>query len=308
MKKEIANIVLFLLLSCGAASVSCSDSDPWAPGLQPAANNQGVYFNKSNPRLAEASQETGSDQAVFTLLLGRDASKAGSAIEVPITVLYASTHLSIPKSITLESGSSSAELIIGVKEFEPGVKYEYSLEIDVNYADPYKLYDAGTSAAGSARFDGFVSVKPAPVLLATAKFTPTAGPSFVPFDQELWDNLDGSYSFKNFLCNNAGYSFDFTIDNAKNIRPLISSGYHDVSQNRWYFSSTNNSSSSYYLPCYIPGAPSDYVTYLYFYTAENTTSSQAFWIDLASKTGKMVGYSRYAIYSQGTITFDVLWN
>lgn len=308
MMNKINKIAVLLLLGVGALiAVSCNDNDDWTPGPQPSPDNQGVYFDKNNPLTAEmeANPQTGLTQDYFTLALGRDASKTGSTLQVPVIVRYAESNLSVPQTVTFEAGSSTAELKISIKDYTYSIKYGYSVEIEEKYGDPYKI------AGGSTRFDGNVEVV---CLLANATFTPadysgTTPPQFTPFQQKIYDNLDGTYTIKNFLYNNAGHSFSFKIDAANNIQPVLSCGYHDNTELRWYFYSANSSATTNQIPCYIPGAnAADNVTYIYFYTAENPSSYTAFWLNLETKSGRMMGYSRYTLSSSGRIAFNISWD
>lgn len=292
-------------------SMSCDDNDKWEAGPQVASNNSGVYFAQSNPKIFEMEANENSElvQNYFTISLGRDKTKANSALEVPITVHYADPNLSISKVAYFEAGSAYTELKISMADFSISKLYNFSIEIDANYADPYKVYE-DEEDGGSSRLDAQVEVLS---LLCTATFTPTdysgsTVPEFIPFEQKIYDNQDGTYTIKNFLFNNAGYNFTFTIDDEKNINPLISSGYHSISDSRWYFYSANSDADANRIPCYIPGNNvKDYITYIYFYTAENTTSYQDFWIDKITKTGRMMGYARYAVSSSGRIAFNISW-
>jgi hypothetical protein len=298
-------------MSAMIMAVSCDDNNDWKAGPQPAANNPGVYFDKSASRVIEmeANQQGVLKNESVSIPVKRDESKASSALQVPVKVRYADANLTVTETVSFEAGSSSSTLKVAVGEFEFSKQYAFSVEIDENYSNPYKAYGDGESG-GSTRLDAKIEVV---CLLGTATFTPTdySGsnqPRFIPFEHNIYDNLDGTYTIKNFLYNNAGYNFSFSIDEEKNIRPLTSNGYHSADENRWYFYSEDSDASSARIPCYIPGAdPDDYVTYIYFYTAENSSSYTAFWMDLSTKTGRMMGYSRYNVSSSGRIAFNFTW-
>lgn len=311
MKNIYRVTACLIVMSTMVMVISCGDNDDWKAGPQPAANNPGVYFDRNIPRIIEmeANQQGVLKNEFVSIQMGRDESKASSALQVPIKIRYADSNLTIAETVTFEAGSSTSTLKIGIGEFEFSKQYTFSVEIDENYSNPYKAYGEGVSG-GSTRFDAKIEVVS---VLGTATFTPTdySGsnvPQFIPFEHIIYDNLDGSYTIKNFLYNNAGYNFSFSIDEENNIRPLTSNGYHAEDEDRWYFYSENSDASSARIPCYIPGAnPDDYVTYIYFYTAENSSSYTAFWMDLSTKTGRMMGYSRYAVSSSGRIAFNITW-
>lgn len=303
--------ILIIILLVFSISISCEDKDEWVPGPKSHTNNPGVYFDRNNPKVFEMEANTQLEliQDYFTIALGRDPDKISSALKVPIIVRNAGSNLSIPQTVEFTAGSSKAELKIHMTKYELGVFYNLSVEIDNNYANPYRIYE-DDEEGGSSRLDCKIEVLS---LLATATFTPkdysgTNKPKFIPFTQKIYDNLDGSYSISNFLFNNAGYKFTFTLNEEKNILPIGSCGYHSKEDNRWFFYSANSSASINRLPCYIPGNDAnDNITYIFFYTAENTEPYQAFWLDLEAKKGKMMGYSRYSVSSSGRIAFDISW-
>ncbi len=308
MNKLIAFLMSALLV---IVSVSCSDDDEWEAGPQPAANNAGVYFDKSNPRIyqVETDKDHNLIQDYFSIVLGRDEAKSSSALQVPVIVRVADSNMTVPQTVNFAAGSSEAELKVSVKDFDFGKFYNLSLEIDENYAHPYQ-HSEDDENGGSSRIDAKMEVV---CLYATATFTPkdysgSPKPEFVPFQQKIYDNLDGTYSIGDFLMNGVGRKMTFSLDEDNNILPAINNGYHDLSKNYWYFYSANASSSSNRIPCYIPGNnPDDYITYIYFYTVESTSSYQAFWLDLDAQKGRMMGYSRYSVSESGRIAFDISW-
>lgn len=309
--KNRAYLFAMLIMLTVMTMISCNDMNDWKPGPQASPNNPGVYFSKSIPKVIEleANQQGVLLKESVTIKLGRDESKTSSELHVPIRIRYADSNLKIEETAIFETGASSTELKISIGEFEFSKQYLFSIEIDENYSNPYKKYNENENG-GSSRLDVKIEVVS---LVGVATFTPTdySGsnkPKFTSFKHNFYDNLDGTYTIKNFLYNNAGYSFSFTIDENNNIRPLTTNGYHSLDDNRWYFYSENSNASSARIPCYIPGAnPDDYVTYIYFYTAENPSSHTAFWMDLSSKTGRMMGYSRYSVSSSGRIAFNISW-
>lgn len=300
---NIYKIPTFLILGlCIIMSVSCSDDDKWNPGPQIAADNPGVYFDKDNPASFDIEVDDNNNLSKDHIIvsLRRDASKAGSSVQVPITVLSADNNLSIPQSVQFDAGSDTAELKIAITRYE-GKPLNFSLGIDDKYSTPY--------ADGYYRYDGMIKV----LVLFSVTFTPgeysgSTKPQFVPFRQTVIDNQDGTYTIPNFLFNNDGYDFTFSLEEEKTIRPVFGCGWHDDESARWYFYSGDGDVSANRIPCYIPGAnPDDYITYVYFYTAENSTSYQAFNLDLKNKTGKMMGYARYSKSSSGRIAFNISW-
>jgi len=286
-----------------AMSFSCSDDDNWSPGPEPSSENPLVCFDKSNPASFELELD-GNDQLsqdYVTVTMRRDVSKSGSAISVPITTLSADDNLVIPQTVEFAAGSTTAELKINITEYK-GEPASFSIEIDQEkYFSQY--------LDGYYQYTGQIKV----LIVITATFTPTdysssTAPEFVPFEQLINDNQDGTYTIKNFLYNNAGYDFTFSLDDNNNIIPALTEGYHSTGDNRWYFYSANSDASANRIPCYLPGANSeDYITYIYFYTVENTSSYQAFWLDTATKSGRMMGYARYSKSTLGRIAFNISW-
>ena len=310
--RKIYNIkTLLVAMFTLIAVTSCDDSDKWEAGPQPAPNNPGVYFDGKAPAVieVEANSEGVLTKDYFTIMLGRDETKATSALQVPITIHHADPNITVSKTVDFGVGETTALLKITIGEFEFSTQYALSIEIDANFANPYMSYE-NIPNGGSTRLDAKVEVVS---VLGAATFTMADNsgsnkPAFYPFVHNIYDNQDGTYSIKNFLFNNAGYDFDFTIDDDNSIRPLEDCGYHSTDDNRWYFYSENSSSSSYRIPCYIPGEnPDDYIRYIYFYTADNPSSHTDFWLDLSTKTGRMMGYSRYSESSSGRIAFNISW-
>lgn len=291
------------------AVVACSETDEWAPGPKPAENNPGVYFDRNTPFIAEMDVDGNLNliQDYYSVTLKRDQFKTSQSLRVPIIIKYADSRLIVPDFINFEAGEETAELKIELKSFELSVPYGLSLEIDEKYANPYL---SGGDDTGPSKIDMKIQVVAA---LGTATFEPgeysgTNKPKFVPFKHKIYINQDGSYTIKNFLFNNAGYNFDFNIDENNNIRPLESCGWHDNTELRWYFYSAPGDASANRIPCYIPGQdPADNVTYIYFYIAENPSSYTAFWMNKTTRTGKMMGYSRYTKSSSGRIAFKISW-
>ncbi|NLA15883.1 MAG: hypothetical protein GX877_05025 [Bacteroidales bacterium] len=304
-------ITLLPLLMCLVLmTMSCTRIEPWEPGPLPAADNPGVFFDQSNPKLIEmgANAQGELSQNYFTITVGRDPFKASSALSVPVQVHYADPNLTVARTIEFPAGEIFTELEVSVGQYEFGVQYNVSMEIDEKYSNPYKVF-AENESKGSSRIDLKMEV----VCLAgigtftATDFSGSTPPQFYPFEHKIYDNQDGTYTIKNFLFNNAGYDFRFSIDADNNFRPAEDCGYHSLGDDRWYFYAANSDASANRIPCYIPGAnPNDNVTYIYFYTAENTSKYTDFWLDLEGKRGRMMGYSRYSVSSSGRIAFNIV--
>jgi len=270
-------IFLFLVWSCGK-------DDSWAPGPNVNPDNPGVVFDGKIPTVieVEANQQGELIDDQFTVPVFRDDQGTLSELEVPVIVRHASENLFVADKVIFDAGSSSAFLEISIGEFEVGVPYHLSIEIDERFTNPYLAYDENEKG-GSSRIDSKVEVVS---ILGVATFTSSdqsgSNPAvYYPFEHKIYDNQDGTYVIKNFLFNNMGYDFEFSVDEEMNIRPSESNGYHSLDNGRWYFYSENSSSSSNRIPCYFPGPnPDDYITYIYFYLAESTSSYQDFWLDL----------------------------
>ncbi len=310
---KIAKHTLYWIIGILFVSLfqACEKEDTWEPGPQTEPNNPGVYFDRNIPRIveldADANKQLVQDYVLITL--GRDKLKTSQAIQVPIKVKYADSNLTVPTTVNFEAGSATAELKVQIGEFELATPYSLSIEIDGRYTNTYASYST-TNEGGASNLDIKLEVVS---VLCDATFTPTdysgsSTPKFIPFKQKIYLNSDGSYTIKNFLFNNAGYNFDFEVDNNNNIIPLLSTGYHSADEQRWYFYSANADASANRIPCYIPGSnPADNVTYIYFYTWDNPSSYTAFWLNIAEKKGRMMGYSRYTVSSSGRIAFNISW-
>lgn len=303
--KLLASLLVCLVF----VTVSCNKEIPWEPGPQPAADNPGVFFDQSNPNLIEmgANAQGELSQDYLTILVGRDSFKAASALSVPVTVHYADPSLTVEQKVEFAAGEVFTELKVSLKNYEFSKQYSASIEIDHKYANPYKVF-AENESKGSSRFDFKVEVV---CLAGVGTFTPTdysgsPAPEFYPFVHKIYDNQDGTYTIKNFLFNDAGYDFKFSLDANNNILAAPDCGYHSLEDQRWYFYSANADASANRIPCYIPGKnPDDYVTYIYFYTWDNPTKYTDFWLDLKGKKGRMMGYSRYSVSKSGRIAFNI---
>ena len=236
----------FIVMLAMIATVSCSDSDNWEAGPQAAADNPGVFFNRYISRVieVEANQEGVLRKDFFTIELGRDDFKSSTALQVPITIHHADPNLTVSEMVEFKAGESTADLKINIGEFEFNTQYDLSLEINENFAHPYKKYE-DMENVGSSRLDAKIEVVSV-VGVATFTPVPTSGsrmPEFYPFEHNIYDNQDGTYTIKNFLYNNAGFDFGFEVDDENNIWPLEDYGYHDTDSQRWYFYSANSSAS-----------------------------------------------------------------
>lgn len=311
MKIQYNIIHGFWVVMCLFLVWSCDEDSNWTPGPEVNPDNPGVVFDANIPAVieVEANQQGQLLSDYFTVPLLRDEGGSLPALEVPVIVHHASDNLIVSDKVVFEEGAATAFLEISVSEFEIGVPYDLSLEIDGRFTNPYLSYDENEKG-GSSRIDAKVEVVS---ILGVATFTASdqsgSNPAvYYPFEHKIYDNQDGTFVIKNFLFNNMGYDFEFSVDDEMNIRPSESNGYHSVDDGRWYFYSENSSSSSYRIPCYFPGPnPDDYITYIYFYLAESTSSYQDFWLDLENKTGRMMGYSRYSVSSSGRVAFDITW-
>ncbi|NLC50436.1 MAG: hypothetical protein GX762_08740, partial [Bacteroidales bacterium] len=119
-----------LVMLTMVAVTSCDDSDSWEPGPQPAANNPGVYFDQKTPGVieVEANQQGVLLKDYFNIKLGRDEMKATSALQVPITIHYAESNLTVSKTVDFEAGEATALLKINIGEFEFSKQYALSIE------------------------------------------------------------------------------------------------------------------------------------------------------------------------------------
>ncbi len=313
MKRE-SRFILYLMAVASLMFVvtACTEKDDWTPGPQPEANNPGVYFDRNTPGLAEMDVDANLNliQNYLVITLGRDPFKAGQALTVPINVHFSAPNLTVPDVVTFGAGEESAELRVTIGDYELSTPYGLSLEVDNKFANPYLSY-AGTTEGGPSKVDLKIQVVAA---LGTATFTPGEyskdGPEFTPFTHKIYINGDGSYTIKNFLYNNDGYDFNFKLDADNNIIPNPEGGYFEEGEGsaaRWYFYSAPSSSSSNYIPCYIPSLnPADNIRYIYFYL-DTEYRYTGFWLDIPARKGQMVGYSRYSVSSSGRITFDIEW-
>ncbi len=295
------------------AVTACSEKDEWAPGQKPDANSPGVYFDRNTPGVAEMDVDAQMNliQDYLVITLGRDPLKSGQALTVPIKKILAAPNLTVPDAVTFAAGEETAEMQVRISNFEIGNPYQLALEIDEKFTNPYLSYAGGTNG-GSTRLDLKVVVVAA---LGKVTFTPgdySGGkPDFVPFKQKIYISGPNQYTIRNFLFNNAGYDFVFTVDNDNNIIPDPGSGYFEAGSGanaRWYFYSAPADVSANRIPCYIPGAdPAQYITYIYFYL-DPTYKYFGFYLDKDNKTGKMWGYARFSAgLSSGRMSFTLSW-
>ncbi len=292
---------------------SCDSSDDWQPGPQVSADNPGVYFIGDTPKIIEVSADSKGVlmKDYFTITMGRDEFKATNALTVPIKIRNVESNIAVDETIQFDAGASTAQLKVKISSFEFSTPYNFSIEVDELYANPYKDY-SNEKQGGSTRIDALVEVV---CLLGEATFTPTdfakdPATTFYPFVHKIYDNMDGTYTIKNFLYNNAGYNMDFRLNENGHIEVLEDCGYHETgtgSSGRWYFYSAPSSSSSNYIPCYIPTEnPAENIRYIYFYTDPGYSYTN-FYLDTDKKEGKMTGYSRYELTSSGRVTFNINW-
>lgn len=309
MKKiNIFSKCLLILVTIFAIN-ACDNSDDWKTGPQVSDNNPGVFFSSNTPYIIEVSANNAGElyKDYFTIAMERDKQKSTSALSVPITIKNAASNLEVDKTVEFEAGAEFAKLKIKINDFEFSTPYFLSLEVNEEYSNPYNAI-----TKGSSKIDARVEVVS---LVGEATFTPTNFSStirttFLPFEHKIYDNMDGTYTIKNFLYNNAGHNITFELDENGYIKVLEDIGYHEEgsgSSGRWYFYSGPSSSSGNRIPCFIPyEGEADNIRYIYFYT-DPGYSNFNFWLDLDKKEGKMTGYARYVKSSSGRVTFDISW-
>lgn len=285
----------------------CNDSDDYNVGSQTDPNSPGVYFVKMDkPSISKEADE--SEQ----LKLSLERVQADKSIRVPIKVVYAPVGLVVPAEVAFEANQTQADLVLDyTDEFKQNEEHAFKLEIDQAYARPYDETIEGTSM-----FQGKLTVFGAwdDYLTARVKFVNKSSgetPVFGDFEQKILKR-GSQYRIDNFMLNNEGYTFDFSLDPNKQILPLDYVGYHDTAALRWYFYKGPSSSSSNRIPCYLPatdGTPKgDYITYAYFYTVGSSDSRYAFEFDEYTKTAKMAGYARYSESSSGAFLLEFSWD
>lgn len=315
MKNIARNLFTLLVI---ILFVGCESNEEWTPGPQVSPDNPGVFFDSSNPTNIPIGVDRNGDlkEDHVTITLGRDEFKAASELVVPITVRYQAPNLKVAESVRFEAGATTAELKINIETPQEGTTiFPVSLEIDENYGNPYKSYGDG-EIGGSTKIDLSLNMIS---LLGVATFTleGTSGsnpPNFLPWEQEIYDNHDGTYTIPNFMLNNRepALEFVFSINPDNNyIIPLNKFWHVDGSDSsaRWYFYTGEEDTAEFRVEAYPPYAPGDedYLRYFYFYTSD-TTSYFGFWMDVDNKEGEMRGYSRYNKASSGRFTIKFRWD
>lgn len=317
MKNIFKSIIFTTIMFAVLLATSCDSSDNWEPGPLPLADNPGVYFDQNTPSLINAMAEDGVLlENYIEVKVGRDDFKASTALSVPLIHKIVSPLLKVPATVEFEAGQVFTQLRIEFNAgYEVATPYELMLEIHPDYQDPYKEYAEGEEAGTPVLTTAIQVVSPiflGNVTFEAKDFEKATSVVFHPFETELWDNFDGTYTFKNFLMNNKGHDFTFRLDGT-NIEPV---SYPMEHANRWYFYSGEEGqaedTSEFRITCHIPNdhAPDHYIRYLYFYDSRNTSSYQNFWLDLDKGEGKMTNYSRWSTSatSSGRFTFHVSWD
>lgn len=252
----------------------------------------------------------------ITITLGRDEFKAVNELVVPIIVRNQAPNLRAAESVKFEAGATTAELVIYIDTPVQGETiFPISLAIDENYGNPYKAY-GDAEIGGSTRIDLSLNMIS---LLGIATFTleATSGstpPNFLPWEQEIYDNHDGTYTIPNFLFNNREPALDFTfgINPDNNYIIPLNPFWHvpgSGSSARWYFYTGEDDTEEFRVEGFIPAAPGydDNIRYVYFYTSDST-SYFGFWMDIDNKEGEMNGYARYQHASSGRFTIKFTWD
>lgn len=109
---------------------SCSDDDDdYAPG-KPAGSYNITFGEQSTVVLAL-------DDTSFPITLTR--TDAGSAVTVPVEIISAPGFISVPQTVTFDSGATEATINVSVgSEMEAFVDYTLILQIAEEYTNPYK--------------------------------------------------------------------------------------------------------------------------------------------------------------------------
>ncbi len=317
MKNILKAIIFTTMMFAVLLATSCDSSETWEPGPVPLSDNPGVFFDQDIPALINAQAEDGVLIENFVdFKVGRDDFKAGSALSVPLIHRSVSPMLKVPATVEFAAGDVFTTLRV---EFESGYEvstpYGLILEIHPDFQDPYKVYAEGENA-GTPLLNSAIQVI-SPIFLGNVTFEAkdfekATDVVFHPFETELWDNFDGTYTFKNFLMNNQGHDFTFELEGI-NIEPV---SYPMEHANRWYFYTGEEGqavdNADHRITCHIPSdhAPDHYIRYLYFYDSRSTADYQNFWLDLEKGEGKMTNYSRWSTSatSSGRFTFHLSWN
>lgn len=136
--------VVALALAFGACD-DCNESG-FVPAEPIPADNMAVYFANTNPEefLILAGEE-------YTPTIEVSRLNCEKAAVVPIKVISLNAALSVPTQVEFEAGQKSAQFELTVDNLEPNIQYEFDLQIDEAYTNPYK------STPGAARYTGFVS-------------------------------------------------------------------------------------------------------------------------------------------------------
>jgi len=292
--KAIKYIFISLILLIFA---SCDDDYKFEPGSQENPNSMRVYFESSN---------NGSPDfllgSVYDIKLTIARLRTETAATIPITIVEKSDVFIIPQSVHFAAGQDVAEIVISMNNPKALEKYTYTIAIEGDeYVDTYAKTDGPSTISGSITIEW-------EILTENATFTNSGGPKFTPFTNTILKRSgEKHYKIINFLYNNLGYDFEFTVDEDNNIKADPKCGFFDESEGRWYFYKGPSTASANRLPCYPPGVADEYITYIYFYATPESSSYYNFNFDEEAKTGTMLGYSRYNKASSGRITFNATW-
>lgn len=319
MKMKTKHIIKYLFAIAAIITfMSCDNDAAWEPGPQVSPDNPGVFFMSDIPNNIPVGVTQAGElrDDHIKIKLGRDEFKATNELVVPITVRYHAPNLRAEESVKFEAGKTTAELIIHIdKPVDEKTVFPISLAIDENYGNPYKIFGE-SEARGGTRIDLSINMIS---LLGIATFTlePTSGstpPNFLSWEQEIYDNHDGTYTIPNFLYNNREPELDFTfsINPENNYIIPLNSFWHvpgSGSSARWYFYTGEDDTDEFRVEGFIPPAPGydDNIRYVYFYTSDST-SYFGFWIDIDKKEGQMNGYARYQHASSGRFAIKFTWD
>ncbi len=165
MKNIINKTAIYLLLGIGLIVAACNDKNDWAgPGPEIQNSNPGVYFDMElSPVSAEMDPFDLAKDSVI-LILGRDDSQIGAALELPVTIVNADEGLTIPQSVTFAAGAATARLRINVDMAK--VMQVEALKYTLAFSeDCFNTYGVG----GVNRFEGdaFVPQAVTPENIAT---------------------------------------------------------------------------------------------------------------------------------------------
>ena len=146
MKTYMKHLMPIVALAMAFAACDDTNESGFVPAEPVPADNMAVYFDNTNPEefIILAGEEYAPTIDVSRLNCEKDS-------VVPINIISLNSALSVPAQVEFEAGQETAQFELKFDNLEPNKKYEFDLQIDEAYTNPYK------ATPGAVRYTGFVS-------------------------------------------------------------------------------------------------------------------------------------------------------